>query len=260
MVIVTTSPRDRGRSGRTRCDAHAVVAALGGRAVGVPIASAPGGRHGGRARSRVPVRRTPTSPTSAATTSSTRDTRPPRCGSARTACAPAGRRSFGLLMPGTGTASGPVHRVDSVADTTVAGFSARADDGSTGVAYVWYVSPGIELRPGLGRSGRPQRRPAWQYVDTTAATYTWQLVDGIHRRGRRGCRHVDHRRLHRRERRRSRLPARRLRLRRRRVLGRRAPLRQRRRGDDLRPRGDHRHDHHGARGPQGQVPGEPSRP
>jgi len=90
---------------------------------------------------------------------------------------PAGVRGFGLMMPGVATASGPVSLVDSVAATTVAGFSARADAGSTGVAYVWYVAPGIEQ--GQVWAGRADLSvgPQWQYVDAAAATYTWTLYD-----------------------------------------------------------------------------------
>lgn len=90
--------------------------------------------------------------------------------------APAGDRSFGVLMPGSGTASGPVHAVSSVADTTVAGFSARARSGGSGVAYVWYATPG--LLPGQVWAGRADLTlgSAWQTVDTTAASYTWELV------------------------------------------------------------------------------------
>ena len=89
---------------------------------------------------------------------------------------PSGLRSFGL-QPGAGTASGPVTLVDSVAATTVAGFSARADQGSSGVAYVWYVAPGIDQ--GQVWAGRADLSvgPAWQYVDAAAATYTWNLLD-----------------------------------------------------------------------------------
>jgi hypothetical protein len=90
---------------------------------------------------------------------------------------PTGVRSFGLMMPGVATASGPVTLVDSVAATTVAGFSARADGGSTGVAYVWYVAPGIDQ--GQVWAGRADLAigPQWQYVDAAAATYRWDLYD-----------------------------------------------------------------------------------
>lgn len=93
--------------------------------------------------------------------------------------APAGLRSFGLLMPGAGTASGPVSLVDSVAATTVTGFSARADAGASGVAYVWFVTP--RLTEGQVWAGRAELAvgPAWQYVDTAAATYTWTRRDAV---------------------------------------------------------------------------------
>ncbi len=101
------------------------------------------------------------------------DTRSPQVRIGRDGDVPAGRRSFGLRMPGSGTASGPVRRVESVAGTTVAGFAARADQGGAGVAYVWYSAP--DLLPGQVWSGRAtlQTGAAWQYVDAAAATYTW---------------------------------------------------------------------------------------
>jgi hypothetical protein len=106
-----------------------------------------------------------------------RDSAPPRVRIGQVEATPTGLRSFGLLMPGAGTASGPVTRVDSVASTTVAGFSARADLGSTGVAYVWYVSPGLDQ--GQVWAGRADLAvgPQWQYVDAAAATYNWTLYD-----------------------------------------------------------------------------------
>jgi hypothetical protein len=101
----------------------------------------------------------------------------PRVRIGEVAAAPAGLRSFGLLMPAAGTASGPVSLVDSVASTTVAGFSARADLGTTGVAYVWYATRGIA--EGQAWAGRAEFSvgPAWQYVDAAAATYSWTLYD-----------------------------------------------------------------------------------
>src|SRR5918994_1498705 len=106
-----------------------------------------------------------------------RDSGPPRVKIGQVDATPTGVRSFGLLMSGAGTASGPVTRVDSVAATTVAGFSARADVGSAGVAYVWYVSPGLE--PGQVWAGRADLSvgPQWQYVDAAAAAYAWTLYD-----------------------------------------------------------------------------------
>lgn len=102
------------------------------------------------------------------------DTRSPQIRIARDqGGAPAGARSFGVRMPGAGTASGPVHRVESVAGTTVAGFSARSDGGGAGVAYVWYVAP--DLRPGEVWSGRADLSagPQWSEVDVAGATFTW---------------------------------------------------------------------------------------
>ena len=51
------------------------------------------------------------------------------------------------------------------------------DLGSTGVAYVWYVSPGIDR--GQVWAGRADLAvgPQWQYVDAAAATYKWTLYD-----------------------------------------------------------------------------------
>ena len=101
------------------------------------------------------------------------DTRAPQVRIGRDGEVPAGRRSFGLRMPGSGTASGPVRRVESVAGTSVAGFAARSDQGGDGVAYVWYSAP--DLLPGQAWSGRAtlQSGTAWRYVDAAAATYTW---------------------------------------------------------------------------------------
>jgi hypothetical protein len=64
-----------------------------------------------------------------------------------------------------------------VAGTSVAGFSARADQGATGVAYVWYATRGIE--EGQAWAGRAELTvgPTWQYVDSAAATYAWTLYD-----------------------------------------------------------------------------------
>ena len=105
------------------------------------------------------------------------DTWAPQVRIGRDGAVPAGQRSFGLSMPGAGTASGPVRRVESITGTSVAGFAARSDHGGAGVAYVWYVAPG--LLPGQAWSGRAtlQVGPAWQYVDAAGATYTWTRYD-----------------------------------------------------------------------------------
>lgn len=88
-----------------------------------------------------------------------------------------GARSFWLHMTGPGSAAGPVHRVDSVAATSVSAFSARSDQGSSGVAFVWFVAPGLE--PGQAWVGRTALSvgPGWQRVDTAGATYQWVLAD-----------------------------------------------------------------------------------
>ena len=88
-----------------------------------------------------------------------------------------GKRSFGVIVPGSGTASGPVHLTDSVA-TTTASFSARADEGTaTGAAYVWYVSD--ELDEGQVWAGRATLSvgSSWTTVNTARASYSWQLLD-----------------------------------------------------------------------------------
>ncbi|MFC6286502.1 hypothetical protein ACFP3Q_04910 [Nocardioides sp. GCM10027113] len=108
------------------------------------------------------------------------DTRSPQIRIARDqGGAPAGTRSFGVRMPGDGTASGPVFRVDSVADTTVAGFTARSDGGGAGVAYVWFVTP--DLLPGEVWSGRADLSvgPQWTEVDAAGADYTWTRYQAV---------------------------------------------------------------------------------
>ena len=101
------------------------------------------------------------------------DARAPQARVVRPDVAASGRRAVGFRLPGQGTAVGPVHRTDSVAATTVAGFTARAAGGSTGVAYVWYTAP--DLRPGEVWAGRADLAvgPGWTAVDTRAVTYSW---------------------------------------------------------------------------------------
>ena len=69
--------------------------------------------------------------------------------------------------------------------------------GSTGVAYVWYVTPGIE--PGQVWAGRADLAsdPPWQYVDAAAATYHWTLYDVASGSVVEAGRQRHHRRLHR---------------------------------------------------------------
>lgn len=88
--------------------------------------------------------------------------------------APMGRRSLGLVPPGPGTATGPFTRFASLAaaDTT---FSAT---GSSGVSYVWTVTP--DTPPGAAWTGRAviaPAPPAWRQVAVSALSYDWTLVD-----------------------------------------------------------------------------------
>ena len=101
------------------------------------------------------------------------DARGPEVRVDRDDAAPMGRRATSLAMPGTGTASGPVGLVGSVA-TATSRLSVDAAAGSRGVAYVWYVSS--ELEDGevwAGRADLSTTTDGWQEVDAAAATYTW---------------------------------------------------------------------------------------
>jgi hypothetical protein len=91
--------------------------------------------------------------------------------------APAGRRSLGLIPQGAGTASGPYTTFTSLRalDASVA---ATAAAGTTGVSYVWTITP--DTLPGTAWSGRADTAvPAggWQDVRPADLTYTWSLVD-----------------------------------------------------------------------------------
>ncbi len=91
--------------------------------------------------------------------------------------APLGRRATSLDLAGTGTASGPVSLVDSVADATHA-LSVRSAAGASGVAWVWYVTPGTA--PGdvwAGRADLVAGAAGWQQIDAAAAAYSWTRVE-----------------------------------------------------------------------------------
>lgn len=91
--------------------------------------------------------------------------------------APLGRRATSLDLPGTGTATGPVSLVESVAGATHA-LSVRSAAGATGVAWVWYVAPG--MTPGEVWAGRADLLAAtdgWQRIDAAAAAYSWTRVE-----------------------------------------------------------------------------------
>lgn len=105
------------------------------------------------------------------------DTRGPLVRVTRDGAAPLGRRATDLELPGTGTAAGPVSLVASVADAT-SSMAVRADAGSSGVAYVWYLAPG--LPPGevwAGRADLTAATDGWQQIDSAVASYDWNRVE-----------------------------------------------------------------------------------
>lgn len=105
------------------------------------------------------------------------DTRGPDVRVTRDDNAPLGSGATGLAVPGAGTAAGSVSRVDSVASATSA-MAVRAAAGSRGVAYVWYVAPG--LLPGEVWAGRADLTTAvdgWQQIDAAAASYDWTRLE-----------------------------------------------------------------------------------
>jgi len=92
------------------------------------------------------------------------------------AAAPMGSRATRLAMPGTGHASGPVARVDSVGGAAWSMWVLPASGGQ-GVAHVWYVSP--ELDEGEVWSGRADLAATageWQQVSPATARFSWSRV------------------------------------------------------------------------------------
>ena len=105
------------------------------------------------------------------------DTRGPLVRVTRDDAAPLGRRATGLALPGAGTAAGSVSLVGSIADAT-SSMAVRAAAGSTGVAYVWYLSAGMQ--PGevwAGRADLTATTDGWQQIDATAASYDWSRLE-----------------------------------------------------------------------------------
>ena len=93
------------------------------------------------------------------------------------AAAPLGSRATRLAMPATGQASGPVARVDQVADAAWSMW-VRPVSGGQGVAHVWFVSS--ELDEGEVWSGRADLAATageWQQVRPATARFTWGRVD-----------------------------------------------------------------------------------
>ena len=104
------------------------------------------------------------------------DQRGPEAVLRRDDAAPLGQRAVDLTLPGAGTAAGSVSRFASVA-SAVSTLAVRASAGSAGVAYVWYLAPG--MAPGQVWSGRAALSAAggWQQVDAATATYQWTRYD-----------------------------------------------------------------------------------
>lgn len=91
--------------------------------------------------------------------------------------APMGRRSFGLVPSGAGTASGPTLSFTSLASLG-ASVSVRAEAGTTGASYVWVATPDAPAgHAWLGRADLTVPAAAWQQVDTALVPYAWSLVD-----------------------------------------------------------------------------------
>ena len=90
---------------------------------------------------------------------------------------PLGRRSFGLALPGSGTAAGVVHQTLSMGGLGEVSMAVNPEQATTGVAYAWYVSP--DLPAGQAWLGRAElaAAPGWQRVDVSAASFTWQAHD-----------------------------------------------------------------------------------
>lgn len=91
--------------------------------------------------------------------------------------APLGRRSFGLVPNGTGTAAGPA--ISFLSLTALgAGVDVRAESGTTGASYIWVTA--LDAPAGHAWRGRANLTvpPAiWQHVDTASVPHEWQLID-----------------------------------------------------------------------------------
>lgn len=91
--------------------------------------------------------------------------------------APLGRRSFGLVPAGPGTATGAYVRLDSMA-TGTAVVPVHAAEGTEGVSWAWVRTadaPGD--RAWLGRAAVLVPAGGWHRVDAATLTYSWTLVD-----------------------------------------------------------------------------------
>jgi hypothetical protein len=91
--------------------------------------------------------------------------------------APLGRRSFGLVPAGPGTASGPYVPFLSLAGAD-ASVAVSASAGTTGASYIWTTAPDAPSgHAWLGRAAASVPAGGWHTVDTGSLRYDWQLVD-----------------------------------------------------------------------------------
>jgi hypothetical protein len=91
--------------------------------------------------------------------------------------APLGRRSFGLVPAGPGTASGPYVPFLSLAGVD-ASVAVSASAGTTGASYIWTTAPDAASgHAWLGRAATSVPAGGWHTVDTGSLRYDWQLVD-----------------------------------------------------------------------------------
>ena len=91
--------------------------------------------------------------------------------------APIGRRSFGLVPSGPGTASGPSLSFFSLG-ALEAGVDVHAASGTTGASYLWVTTP--DAQPGQvwrGRAALDVTPGTWQHVETATVRHEWVLVD-----------------------------------------------------------------------------------
>ncbi|KRF07010.1 hypothetical protein ASG88_19010 [Nocardioides sp. Soil777] len=91
--------------------------------------------------------------------------------------APIGRRSFGLVPSGAGTASGPYVPFLSLAGAG-ASVSVTAAAGTTGASYIWTSAADAPAgHAWLGRTTTTVPAGGWHTVDTASLRYDWKLVD-----------------------------------------------------------------------------------
>ncbi len=90
--------------------------------------------------------------------------------------APLGRRSFGLVPGGAGSASGPTISFLSLG-ALHAGLDVRAEAGTSGASYLGVATADTPLGYlWRGRAALVVAPASWQHVDNAALTYQWQQV------------------------------------------------------------------------------------